>query len=67
MAPHTEKEKTCDAEACNNIAERSININKIAKSSLNLKNKDIRQVHLCKQHYKIVKKDTKKDILDYIP
>ncbi|MCQ2056335.1 MAG: hypothetical protein MJY64_02575 [archaeon] len=66
ISPRLEKEKICDTEGCSNIAERSININKIVKSSLKLKNKDVRQVHLCKQHYKVVKKDTRKDVLDYI-
>jgi hypothetical protein len=46
---------------CSNPAERSFNIKQVARSSLTLKSQDLRQVHLCKEHYKEYKKETKND------
>ncbi|MDR1405113.1 MAG: hypothetical protein LBJ20_06075 [Candidatus Methanoplasma sp.] len=54
-----ETAKTCDVADCGKEAERSISLKQISKSSLKLKNPDVRGVHLCKEHYKTFKKDTK--------
>ena len=53
--------QTCDVQGCCNPSERSFNIKQVSKSSLELKSSDLRQVHLCKQHYREFKKDTKGD------
>lgn len=53
--------KTCDVEGCENPSERSFNIKQVSKCSLELKSTNLRQVHLCKQHYKEFKKETKGD------
>ena len=66
MSPHGKKEETCDVAGCSNPAERSFNIKKVSNSSLELKSDDLRQVHLCKEHYRQMKKDTKNDIPDYM-
>lgn len=63
---HVTKEEICDVEGCENIAERSFNIKKVMRTSLELKSSNIRNVHLCKEHYKQLKKETKKDIPEYI-
>lgn len=66
MSPHTTKEETCDVVGCEKPAERSFNIKKVSETSLSLKNTEARQVHLCKDHYKTMKKETKGDIPDYL-
>ena len=48
-------------EGCDKPAERSLNIKQVAKTSLKLKNPGVRQVHLCKEHYKAYKKESKTD------
>jgi len=58
--------KTCDVSGCDKEAERSININKVKKTSLSLKSQELRSVHLCKEHYKVLKKETKDDIPDWM-
>lgn len=63
---HVTKEEICDVEGCSNTAERSFNIKKVSQTSLKLKSQDIRNVHLCKEHYKTLKKETKNDIPDYL-
>ncbi len=63
---HVTKEEICDVEGCSNVAERSFNIKKVSHTSLKLKSEDIRNVHLCKEHYKTLKKETKNDIPDYM-
>ena len=59
LAKHGSAEETCDVAGCSNPAERSFNIKQVAKSNLSLKSSDLRQVHLCKEHYKEFKKQTK--------
>ena len=63
---HVVKQDICDVEGCDKVAERSFNIKKVSETSLTLKNPDARSVHLCKEHYKILKKETKDDIPDYL-
>ncbi len=63
---HVTKEVVCDVSGCENIAERSFNIKKVMGTTLSLKSNDIRNVHLCKEHYKQMKKETKNDIPDYL-
>ena len=59
LAKHGSTEDICDVAGCSNPAERSFNIKQVAKSNLSLKSSDLRQVHLCKEHYKEFKKQTK--------
>ena len=56
-----ESGKTCDIEGCSKEAERSINTKKIKETSLSVKNESARSSHLCKDHYRTFKKETKKD------
>ena len=46
---------------CSKPAERSINIKQAVRSKLELKSSDLRSVHLCKDHYREYKKETKTD------
>ena len=61
LAKHNTVEEVCDVLGCDKTVERSFNIKQVSRSSLKLKNPDIRQVHLCKEHYKEFKKETKTD------
>ncbi|RLG59646.1 hypothetical protein DRN87_05275 [Candidatus Geothermarchaeota archaeon] len=49
----------CDVEGCNQPAHRSISYDDAIKSGLRFKTKR-RRVYLCKEHYKIYKKNVKK-------
>lgn len=60
-AGHGAKTEICDVEGCENVAERSLNMKQVARSTLVLKNPGARSVHLCKEHYKQYKKETKTD------
>lgn len=60
-AGHGQKTEICDCDGCNNEAERSISYKKVQKTSLVLKAGDHRNVHLCKEHYKTFKKETKEE------
>ena len=66
MPHHTEKEEICDVAGCEKPAERSLNIKKVSETDLRLKSDSLKQVHLCKEHYKQLKKQTKNDIPDYM-
>lgn len=66
MSPHTAKEEICDVAGCEKPAERSLNIKKVSETDLKLKSDSLKQVHLCKEHYKQLKKQTKNDIPDYM-
>ena len=59
LANHNTKTEVCDVLGCECEAERSFNIKAVSQSSLKLKSQDLRSVHLCKEHYKQYKKDTK--------
>lgn len=61
LAKHGTTEEICDVAGCEKPAERSFNIKQVSRSSLKLKSNDLRQVHLCKEHYKEFKKQTKTD------
>lgn len=61
LAKHNTAAAKCDVAGCDNDAERSFNIKQVAKTDLNLKSGDLRNVHLCKEHYKEFKKQTKTD------
>lgn len=56
---HSAKTEICDVEGCDKPAERSFNIKQVSRSKLVLKSNDLRNVHLCKEHYKEYKKETK--------
>ena len=66
MPHHTEKEEICDVTGCDKPSERSLNIKKVSETDLKLKSDSLKQVHLCKEHYKQLKKQTKNDIPDYM-
>ena len=59
LTTHDKAAKVCDVSGCDKEAERSINMKQFAKSSLKLKDSEVRSVHLCKEHYKNYKKETK--------
>ena len=59
-------EHTCDVQGCTARAERSVSGKKVEMTDLALKSEGIRQVHLCKAHYKELKKETKGIIPDYM-
>ena len=61
LAKHNTAPAKCDVAGCDNDAERSFNIKQVSKSKLTLKSNDLRSVHLCKEHYKEFKKQTKND------
>lgn len=61
LAKHNTAAAKCDVAGCENDAERSFNIKQVSKSQLKLKSNDLRNVHLCKEHYKEFKKQTKTD------
>ena len=61
LSKHNTVAAKCDVLGCDNDAERSFNIKQVAKSQLTLKSNDLRSVHLCKEHYKEFKKQTKTD------
>lgn len=58
---HGTSEQVCDVAGCSKPAERSINIKQASRSKLRLKDEGVRSVHLCKEHYKEYKKETKRD------
>ncbi len=58
-AGHGAKAEICDVDGCNNEAERSLSMKQVANSKLALKPGEHRSVHLCKEHYKQYKKETK--------
>lgn len=59
MAKHEVAEEICDVEGCKNVSERSVNRKQMQDVNLQLKDSDIRQVHLCKEHYRAFKKESK--------
>lgn len=61
LAKHDIPQEVCDIQGCDKCAERSFNIKQVARSGLVLKSEGLRQVHLCKEHYKDYKKQTKND------
>ena len=66
MSPHATKEVVCDVSGCDKPSERSLNIKKVSETDLKLKSEGLKQVHLCKEHYRQLKKQTKNDIPDYM-
>ena len=61
LAKHNVAPAKCDVKGCENDAERSFNIKQVLKTDFTLKSGDLRNVHLCKEHYKEFKKQTKTD------
>ena len=59
LSEHDKAAKVCDVINCNKEAERSIGLKQFSKSSLKLKDAGVRSAHLCKEHYKEFKKETK--------
>ncbi|MDY0293578.1 MAG: hypothetical protein RBQ77_03285 [Candidatus Methanomethylophilaceae archaeon] len=52
-------DRVCDVSGCDRVSERSLSRKQVSQSSLQLKSGDVRQVRLCKEHYKEFKKETK--------
>jgi len=59
LTKHDKAVKVCDVVGCDKEAERSIGLKQFSQSSLKLKDQGVRSAHLCKEHYKTFKKDTK--------
>jgi len=59
LTNHDKAAKACDVSGCDKEAERSISMKQFAQSSLKLKDPGVRSAHLCKEHYKEFKKETK--------
>ena len=59
------KEKTCSVEGCNKPGVRSFSREKATEAlqgaSLSIKSSRSRRVYLCTEHYKIYKKQTRKE------
>jgi len=53
--------RICDADGCSREAERSVSPKKVKDTSLSMKSKDSKTAHLCNEHYKVFRKETKKD------
>ncbi|MDR0779044.1 MAG: hypothetical protein LBE48_06390 [Methanomassiliicoccaceae archaeon] len=53
--------KTCDVSGCSKEAERSVSLKQVRSSSLSIRPECARSAHLCKDHYREFKKETKKD------
>jgi len=53
--------KTCDVSGCSKEAERSISMKQVKDTKLSVKPECTRSAHLCKDHYREFKKETKKD------
>jgi len=60
MAANSQKE-TCDVTGCSKEAERSISLKQVKATKLSIKPECTRAAHLCKDHYREYKKETKKD------
>jgi hypothetical protein len=58
-AGHGAKVAICDVKGCENEAERSLNLKQLSKCSLTFKTEISHNAHLCKEHYKQYKKETK--------
>ena len=58
LAKHHKETQTCDVMGCDKESARSLNIKQVSQSDLTLKSEGIRNVHLCKEHYKSFKKQT---------
>jgi hypothetical protein len=50
--------ETCDVTGCEKPAERSVSSKFAAKAGLKF-DESLRRVHLCKEHYRKLKKETK--------
>jgi hypothetical protein len=59
LTKHDKTAKTCDVAGCDKESERSISLKQFSQSSLKLKDPGVRSAHLCKEHYKSFKKETK--------
>jgi hypothetical protein len=59
LTNHSKETKVCDVANCDKEAERSISTKQFSGSSLKLKDPGVRSAHLCKEHYKSFKKETK--------
>ena len=55
-----EKGVKCSVSGCGKEAVRSISVEKVKKSGLNVSSKE-KRAFICKDHYKEFKKKTKKD------
>ena len=59
-------DEICEVVGCDSPSERTLSNKKVSCTSLELKNPDCRNVHLCKAHYKEWKKLSKDAIPDYL-
>lgn len=61
----TDSEKKCEVAGCGEAAERSISRKKVEATSLSVP-EGHGNVHLCKKHYRDMKKEAKGTIPDYM-
>lgn len=55
------EEKECDVKGCKETAQRSVSSKKVTKAGLSIAEGNRGNVHLCKEHYRELKKSTKGD------
>ena len=53
--------RKCDVEGCGRDAERSVSGKKIEAAGMKLSSHPSKSAHVCKEHYKELKKKTKTD------
>ena len=58
--PSKKKVKTCSVRGCSDTSVKTVAAQKARDAGLSIPS-DLRKAHLCKKHYKIYKKATKKD------
>ncbi|MHA1237912.1 MAG: hypothetical protein ACTSSJ_01480 [Candidatus Odinarchaeia archaeon] len=51
----------CSVDGCSNKAVRAVSSDKVAKANLKIGANKVRNVYLCEEHYKVVKKVLKKE------
>jgi len=56
-----DKPRKCDIEGCKEDAERSVSRKKVEKAGMSLSGEPSASAHLCKTHYRELKKKTKDD------
>ncbi len=55
------EDKECDVKGCKETAQRSVSTKKIAKAGLSIAEGSRGKVHICKEHYRELKRLTKED------
>lgn len=61
MSVNDEGNRMCDVSGCSKEAERSVNGKKLKGTTLAVGDRERGSIHLCKDHYRTFKKETKKE------